>query len=126
MLSQRALGEPATRCPDRVCGSTRLLPLPSPKLSSRSVVSAPIKSPRLRPTSFRFDQGAEAQRAMRVQEDVGPVAPGLVEYTGESLFRDLWLRADLAPRDRSLVTVSALIAAGQVAQIPFHPNQCSG
>ena len=30
---------------------------------------------------------------------------------------------DLAPRDRSLVTVSALIAAGQVAQIPFHLNR---
>ena len=39
------------------------------------------------------------------------------------LFRDLWLRPDLAPRDRSLVTVSALITAGQVAQIPFHLNK---
>jgi 4-carboxymuconolactone decarboxylase len=29
----------------------------------------------------------------------------------------------LAPRDRSLVTVSALIAAGQVAQVPFHLNK---
>jgi 4-carboxymuconolactone decarboxylase len=29
----------------------------------------------------------------------------------------------LKPRDRSLVTVSALIAAGQVAQIPFHLNR---
>jgi 4-carboxymuconolactone decarboxylase len=36
------------------------------------------------------------------------------------LFRDLWLPPDLAPRDRSLVTVSALIASGQVAQIPCH------
>jgi alkylhydroperoxidase/carboxymuconolactone decarboxylase family protein YurZ len=47
----------------------------------------------------------------------------LVHYTGELLFRDLWLRPDLAPRDRSLVTVSALIASGQVAQIPFHLNK---
>lgn len=38
-------------------------------------------------------------------------------------FRDLWLRPDLAPRDRSLVTVSALIASGQVAQIPYHLNR---
>jgi 4-carboxymuconolactone decarboxylase len=30
---------------------------------------------------------------------------------------------DLAPRDRSLVTVSALIATGQVAQIPYHLNR---
>ena len=33
------------------------------------------------------------------------------------------LRPDLAPRDRSLVTVSALIASGQVAQIPYHLNR---
>lgn len=39
------------------------------------------------------------------------------------MFRDLWLRPALAPRDRSLVTVSALIASGQVAQIPFHLNR---
>jgi 4-carboxymuconolactone decarboxylase len=36
------------------------------------------------------------------------------------LFRDLWLRPDLAPRDRSLVTISALIASGQVAQLGGH------
>ena len=36
------------------------------------------------------------------------------------LFRDLWLRPDLAPRDRSLVTISALIANGQVAQLTGH------
>jgi 4-carboxymuconolactone decarboxylase len=41
----------------------------------------------------------------------------------ELVFHDLWLRPDLAPRDRSLVTVSALIASGQVAQIPFHLNK---
>src|SRR5258708_26553625 len=36
------------------------------------------------------------------------------------LFRDLWLRPDLAPRDRSLVTISALVANGQVAQLTGH------
>src|ERR671925_2029770 len=41
----------------------------------------------------------------------------------DPLLRDLWLRPDLAPRDRSLVTVSALVAAGQVAQITFHLNR---
>jgi 4-carboxymuconolactone decarboxylase len=39
------------------------------------------------------------------------------------LFRDLWLRPDLAPRDRSLITFSALIASGQIAQIPYHVNR---
>ena len=79
----------------------------------------PAASPQLLP----LDQAAEEQRAARVQQDVGPVSPGLVQYTGELLFRDVWLRPDLAPRDRSLVTVSALVAAGQVAQIPFHLNR---
>ncbi len=34
-----------------------------------------------------------------------------------------WLRPDLAPRDRSLVTVSALIANGQTAQLTPHLNR---
>jgi 4-carboxymuconolactone decarboxylase len=45
---------------------------------------------------------------------VGSSVPGIVKYTTEVLFHDLWLRPALAPRDRSLVTVSALIATGQV------------
>jgi 4-carboxymuconolactone decarboxylase len=67
-----------------------------------------------------LDEAAEAQRAARVEQNVGPVAPGLVQYTSDVLFHDLWLRPALPPRDRSLVTVSALIASGQVAQLPSH------
>jgi 4-carboxymuconolactone decarboxylase len=70
-----------------------------------------------------IDEAAEAQRAARVEQDVGPVAPGVVQYTSDVLFHDLWLRPALAPRDWSLVTVSALIASGQVAQIPYHLNR---
>lgn len=54
---------------------------------------------------------------------MGALVPGLVQYTTDVLFRDLWLRPGLAPRDRSLVTVSALIASGQVAQIAYHLNR---
>lgn len=75
------------------------------------------------PTLLPLDQAAEAQRAARVQQDVGPVSPGLVQYTTDPLFLELWLRPDLAPRDRSLVTVSALIANGQTAQMPGHLNR---
>ena len=38
------------------------------------------------------------------------------------LFRDLWLRPGLAPRDRSLVTISSLVASGQAAQLTGHVN----
>jgi 4-carboxymuconolactone decarboxylase len=68
-------------------------------------------------------QAAEAQRAALVEQTVGPVSPGLVNDTTDVLFKDLWLRPALAPRDRSLVTVSALIATGQVAQVTFHLNR---
>jgi 4-carboxymuconolactone decarboxylase len=76
----------------------------------------PSAAPKLLP----LDEAAEKQRATRVGEQFGTVSPGVVQYTTDALFRDLWLRPDLAPRDRSLVTISALVAAGQVAQIPYH------
>ena len=70
-----------------------------------------------------LDEAAEADRAKRVGDQFGTVAPGVVQYTTDVLFRDLWRRPDLAPRDRSLVTVSALIATGQAAQLPYHLNR---
>lgn len=79
--------------------------------------------PPVSPPLLPIDQAAEQQRAARVEQDVGPVSAGLVHYTGELLFRNLWLRPGLAPRDRSLVTVSALIASDQVAQVTFHLNK---
>ena len=70
-----------------------------------------------------LDEAAEAQRAARVGEQFGTVAPGIVQYTTDVLFRDLWLRPDLAPGIGALVTVSALIASGQVAQLSSHLNR---
>ena len=75
------------------------------------------------PSPLPLDKEAEAKRATNVEQQFDNVAPGIVQYTTDVLFRDLWLRPDLAPRDRSLVTVSALIANGQVAQIPYHLNR---
>jgi 4-carboxymuconolactone decarboxylase len=75
------------------------------------------------PQPLPLDEAAEADRAARVEQQMGAIMPGLVKYTTEVLFRDLWLRPDLAPPDRSLVTISALIASGQVAQIPYHLNR---
>lgn len=79
----------------------------------------PAASPMLLP----LNKEAEDKRASGVEQQFGKVAPGIVQYTTDVLFRDLWLRPDLAPRDRSLVTVSALIANGQAAQIPYHLNR---
>jgi 4-carboxymuconolactone decarboxylase len=75
------------------------------------------------PALLPLDEAAEAQRASNVEQNFGEVAPGVVQYTTDLLFRNLWLRPALAPRDRSLVTVSALISSGHVAQITYHLNR---
>jgi len=79
--------------------------------------------PNASPSLLPVDAAAEEKRVSGVEQQFGNVAPGLLQYTTDVLFRDLWLRPDLAPRDRSVVTVSALIAAGQVAQITYHLNR---
>jgi 4-carboxymuconolactone decarboxylase len=79
--------------------------------------------PELSPPLVPLDEAAEAQRASTVEKNFGAVVPGVVQYTTELLFRDLWLRPALTPRDRSLVTVSALVASGHVAQITYHLNR---
>lgn len=79
--------------------------------------------PSVRAKPLPVNEEVEKQRAIQVGNNFGAVSPGLVQHTTDLLFRDLWLRPALAPRDRSLVTVSALIANGQTAQIPFHLNR---
>nr|WP_294692183.1 carboxymuconolactone decarboxylase family protein [uncultured Friedmanniella sp.] len=51
---------------------------------------------------------------------IGDVAPKLAELTDDVLFEDLWNRPELSARDRSLVTVTALIASGDADQLPYH------
>ena len=76
--------------------------------------------PHATPELLPLDQDAEAQRQSTNEKNYGAVAPGVLQYTTDVIFRDLWLRPGLAPRDRSLVTVSALVASGQVPQITYH------
>lgn len=83
----------------------------------------PEQLPGADPKLLPLDEAAEADRERRVQEAYGAVSQGVVDNTRDLLFRDLWLRPALQPRDRSLVTVSALISAGKVEQVPFHLNK---
>jgi 4-carboxymuconolactone decarboxylase len=48
------------------------------------------------------------------------LAPGLAALTDDVLYGDVWRRPELSPRDRSLVTVSVLIATGKPAQLAGH------
>lgn len=51
---------------------------------------------------------------------MGKKAPKLAELTDEVLFGDIWQRGELTTRDRSLITVSALIAMCRLEQLSFH------
>ncbi len=60
------------------------------------------------------DQPSAAQRLM------GDIAPKLTQLTDDVLFGDVWARPQLSPRDRSLVTVAALIAMNRPDQLRSH------
>jgi 4-carboxymuconolactone decarboxylase len=58
-----------------------------------------------------------------MEKAFGDFAPKLVELTDNLLFGDIWERPGLSKRDRSLVTVAALIAMNRTEQLRFHiPN----
>jgi 4-carboxymuconolactone decarboxylase len=63
---------------------------------------------------------AEDDTPTRAQQLIGDFAPKLVSLTDDVLFGDIWARAELSPRDRSLITVAALITGGNTEQLPGH------
>lgn len=58
--------------------------------------------------------------AGNAQRAIGDIAPKLAQLTDEVLFADVWERAELSKRDRSLATCAALIALGKTEQMNFH------
>lgn len=54
------------------------------------------------------------------QNSIGDIAPALARYTDTVLFDEVWERPELSKRDRSLVTVTALVTLGAVEQLSFH------
>ena len=56
----------------------------------------------------------------RAEQMFGDFAPKLVSLTTDVLFADIWEPTELSPRDRSLITVAALIATGSTEQLPGH------
>lgn len=55
-----------------------------------------------------------------VRPPFADIAPALADYTEGVLFGDVWNRPGLSARDRSLATVSALVALYRVNELPFH------
>ena len=54
------------------------------------------------------------------RERLRPVVPKLIELTEDVLFGDVWERPELSKRDRSLITVAALVALDRPEQLRVH------
>ena len=63
---------------------------------------------------------AEPTPAQRMLRDF---APKMGSLTDEVLFGDVWERPELSKRDRSLITVAALVALYRTEQLPGHLNR---
>ncbi len=49
-----------------------------------------------------------------------PYPEKFAQLTQHVLFADIWQRPELAARERSLITVAALVALYRLEQLPFH------
>ena len=63
---------------------------------------------------------SESQGQTRAQQMIGDFLPKMVSLTDDVLFGDVWERAELSKRDRSLITVAALITGGNTEQLSGH------
>jgi 4-carboxymuconolactone decarboxylase len=61
-----------------------------------------------------------SQPASSARQRIGDLAPKLVDLTEQVLFGDVWERPQLSKRDRSLVTVAALVTLSRPDQLRTH------
>ncbi len=52
--------------------------------------------------------------------DLSAVAPEFAKLTKDFLFGDIWERPELSKRDKSLITVTCLVALNRIEQVDFH------
>lgn len=71
------------------------------------------------PTSVAINAASHSTPS-RAQQLMGDIDPKLAELTDKVLYGDVWKRAQLSKRDRSLVTVAALIAMNRPDQLRSH------
>ena len=63
-----------------------------------------------------------AKQPSRAQRLYGDIAPKMAELTDNVLYGDIWERPGLSKRDRSLITITALIALNRPDQLRSHIN----
>jgi 4-carboxymuconolactone decarboxylase len=52
--------------------------------------------------------------------DLAAIAPEFAKLTQDFLFGDIWQRSGLSQRDKSLITVTCLVALNRIEQVEFH------
>jgi 4-carboxymuconolactone decarboxylase len=72
------------------------------------------------PVNAQSAPAPAAQSSSRAQQLMGDVDPKLAELTDRVLYGDVWERPELSKRDRSLVTVAALIVLNRPDQLRSH------
>src|SRR5512145_49611 len=73
------------------------------------------------PSSAERSQAVSTPRtATSARDEVRTVAPKLIEMTEKVVYGDVWERPQLSKRDRSLITVAALIAMYRGDQLKGH------
>ena len=53
-------------------------------------------------------------------DEMAAVAPEFAKLTQNFLFGDIWERPGLSQRDKSLITVTCLVALNRIEQVDFH------
>ncbi len=53
-------------------------------------------------------------------DDLKAIAPEFAKLTENFLFGDIWKRPELSQRDKSLITVTCLVALNRIEQVEFH------
>ncbi|KOF18534.1 cytochrome D ubiquinol oxidase subunit II [Ensifer adhaerens] len=92
------------------------------KLKSSFIAMAIVVAGTAHSPAFAQEQPSsnlESARS-RTQQLMGGIAPKLADLTDDVLYADIWERPELSKRDRSLVTVSALIALNRPDQLRSH------
>jgi 4-carboxymuconolactone decarboxylase len=62
----------------------------------------------------------EDKQPSGAEQAFGDFAPAFVGYTDDLLFGQVWMRPQLSPKERSLITVAALTAGGSSEQLTYH------
>ncbi len=59
----------------------------------------------------------------KATDEIKALAPDYAQLTQDILFGDVWKRPPLSQRDKSLITVTCLVALNRIEQVEFHLNK---